>query len=356
MKTLFVFNDQTNDYTDEVELAFKRLSVERSIERIGLSELTTSLLKRKEIIIVIGDQIPMKWIEILKEMNIVSLVFGNAVEYHHKGDIVIDFKGTDSAKYFSGESFSMNNSDFNFEEVSSLISQMTWDSNFFGFPIAFIGSRYLSENIQSFTDQFVNKNNIKLIEYLCNCHDDLSVHVAEKNGFHFTDIRMTFALNLQKHTVVASEGYMIDLAGENHIKSLKLSTLDMYKDSRYFYDGNFELDKLNSFYSEWIEKAVLGKFDHECYCIFDNNEPIAFCTIRYNKNTASIGLFGVTNGYAGKGLGKILLDDVLFRMKQKGLTQIFVVTQGRNYGAQRLYQSCGFRTLSTELWYHKWMN
>ena len=356
MKTLFVFNDQLNDYAKELELAFIRLSVQSPVERIGLSLLTISLLKSKEISIVIGDQIPMKWIEILKQMHIVSLVFGDALEYHHKGDIVIDFKGTDSAKSFSGESFSMNSSDFNFEEVSSLVHHLSWDSDFFGFPIAFIGSRYLSQNIKIFTDQFVNKNKIKLIQYLCNCHDDLSVQVAEKSGFHFTDIRITFVLNLMKHTVVPSEGHIIGLAVEGHIKSLKSSTNDMYKDSRYFYDGNFELDKINSFYSEWIEKAVLGKFDHECYCIFENHEPIAFCTIRYNKNTASIGLFGVINGYSGNGLGKILLDAVIFRMKQKGLTQIFVVTQGRNYGAQRLYQSCGFRTLSTELWYHKWIN
>jgi ribosomal protein S18 acetylase RimI-like enzyme len=356
MKTLFVFNDQTNNYSSELELAFKRLSYEYPVERIGLKELTIPLLKSKEIAIVIGDQIIMEWIQILKEMNIASLVFGDAQEYHHEADIVIDFKGIDSAKYFSGEFFSMNNSDFAFEQVASLVFKMTWDSNFFGFPVAFIGSRYLSKNIQRFIDQFVKKNNIKLLEYLCNCHDELSVSVAEKNGYHFTDIRMTFELNLQKHTVLAPEGYMIGLANESHIKSLKLYTKNMYKDSRYFYDGNFDLDKINSFYSEWIEKAVLGTFDHECYCIFENNEPIAFCTIRYNKNTASIGLFGVSNGYAGKGLGKILLDDVLFRMKQKGLSQIFVVTQGRNYIAQRLYQNSGFRTFSTELWYHKWIN
>jgi dTDP-4-amino-4,6-dideoxy-D-galactose acyltransferase len=356
MKTLFVFNDETNDYTQEVNLAFKRLSVESSVESIRLNLLTISMLKSKEIVIVIGDQIPLNWIVILKELHIVSIVFGEALEYYHKGDIVIDFKGTDSAKSFSGEFFSMNNSDFNFEEVASLVSHLKWDSNFFGFPIAYIGSRYLSENIQSLIEYFVKKNRIKLIEYLCNCHDDLSVHVAEKNGFHFTDIRLTFELSLQKHTVGTSGSHNIGLAEENHIKSLRLSTNDMYKHSRYFYDGNFKVDKINSFYSEWIEKAVLGKFDHECYCIFENNEPIAFCTIRYNKDTANIGLFGVTNGYAGKGLGKILLDDVVFRMKQKGLKQIFVVTQGRNYGAQRLYQSAGFRTFSTELWYHKWIN
>ena len=184
MKTLFVFNDQTNNYSSELELAFKRLSYEYPVERIGLKELTIPLLKSKEIAIVIGDQIIMEWIQILKEMNIASLVFGDAQEYHHEADVVIDFKGIDSAKYFSGEFFSMNNSDFAFEQVASLVFKMTWDSNFFGFPVAFIGSRYLSKNIQRFIDQFVKKNNIKLLEYLCNCHDELSVSVAEKNGYH----------------------------------------------------------------------------------------------------------------------------------------------------------------------------
>lgn len=356
MKTLFVFNVEDNDYTKEAELAFKRLNYEYPVERIGLKELTIPYLKSKEIAVVIGDQLTMEWIQILKEMNIASLVFGDAQEYHHEADIVIDFKGIDSAKYFAGEFYSMNNSDFAFEQVASLIFKMNWDSNFFGFPVAFIGSRYLTENIQRFTEEFVKKNNIKLIEYLCNCHDELSVRVAEKSGYHFTDIRMTFELKLQKLKVGASEGYMIGLATESHIESLKLQTYKMYKDSRYFYDGNFELEKINSFYSEWIEKAVLGTFDHECYCFFERDEPIAFCTIRYTKKTASIGLFGVSNGYEGKGIGKILLDDVIFRLKQKGLSQIFVVTQGRNYSAQRLYQSSGFRTFSTELWYHKWIN
>jgi hypothetical protein len=33
-----------------------------------------------------------------------------------------------------------------------------------------------------------------------------------------------------------------------------------------------------------------------------------------------------------------------------------VITQGRNYAAQRLYQRAGFVTRKTELWYHKWFH
>jgi hypothetical protein len=31
-----------------------------------------------------------------------------------------------------------------------------------------------------------------------------------------------------------------------------------------------------------------------------------------------------------------------------------VVTQGRNRGAQRLYQQCGFLSRDLQLWHHKW--
>jgi len=130
----------------------------------------------------------------------------------------------------------------------------------------------------------------------------------------------------------------------------------MYQDSRYFYDGNFDLNKINSFYSEWIKKAVNGNFDHECFCYFEDGKPLGFCTIRYSQNnSANIGLFGVGRNYVGMGIGKTLLRYVLSELKFNGLTHVNVVTQGRNYSAQNLYQSVGFRTLSTELWYHKWM-
>jgi dTDP-4-amino-4,6-dideoxy-D-galactose acyltransferase len=360
VKKLFVFNNEVNPYQTELEMAFNRLSDEGSVERVELNNLSINFLKSKKIGVVIADNLPQEWVYILKGMHIVSLIFGDAVNYHHEADIVIDYKGTDSVKYFHGNLFSMSNADFDISEVVNVIYKMKWDSDFFGFPIAFVGSRYLSDNIQLLIEDFVKKNKIKLVEYLCNCHDDLSVKVAEKNGYHFTDIRITFTLSLKKHTEVFDEAIFpgkFGLAKVEHIESLCAMTNLMYKDSRYFYDGNFDLQKINSFYSEWIQKAVTGKFDHECICYFEDDKPLGFCTIRYNQNNSvNIGLFGVGSSYAGKGIGKALLMHVMHTMKLKGLDTVNVVTQGRNYPAQKLYQAAGFRTFTTELWYHKWMN
>ena len=73
-------------------------------------------------------------------------------------------------------------------------------------------------------------------------------------------------------------------------------------------------------------------------------------------HAAHIGLFGVHEDYSGQGLGKFLLNNVFNKLAAANIKKVFVVTQGRNYPAQRLYQSVGFKTFSTELWYHKWMN
>ena len=112
MKKLFVFNNRINPYRTELEMAFNRLSNEGSVERVELNNLSITLLKSKKIDVVIADSLPQEWVYILKGMHIVSLIFGDAVNYHHEADIVIDYKGTDSVKYFSGNLFSMSNADF----------------------------------------------------------------------------------------------------------------------------------------------------------------------------------------------------------------------------------------------------
>jgi dTDP-4-amino-4,6-dideoxy-D-galactose acyltransferase len=182
------------------------------------------------------------------------------------------------------------------------------------------------------------------------------VKLAEQEDFHFTDIRLTFDMQLREKQEVGALRYPFGVASEAHVDHLKQLTQSMYKDSRYFYDGHFEVEKLNAFYANWIEKAVHGTFDDECLCLFDAGLPIGFCTIKYvGSDSASIGLFGMDTRFTGKGLAKMLLCNVFNRLIDKGVENVTVVTQGRNYAAQRLYQSVGFRTQSTQLWYHKWI-
>lgn len=243
-----------------------------------------------------------------------------------------------------------------FENNYQYIKKLEWDSNFFNFNVAFLIKKYLNNDIITEMNNFVKNEKIKLVEYLCDCHDSKSVVLAESNNFHFTDIRLTFErkitnlipVNLQKK-------FNFGIAEKKHIEELQKISNNLYVDSRYYFDGNFKLEKINEFYKGWLEKAVLGTFDHECFCIFKLDVPIGFCTIRYSgANQASIGVFGISSEYQGMGFAKTILQHVNNVLYNKGITELSVVTQGRNYPAQRTYQRSGFLTKVTELWYHKW--
>lgn len=237
------------------------------------------------------------------------------------------------------------------------IQKLEWDSSFFGFNIAYILVRNLTNDIVSEMKNFVSEKDVRLVQYLCDCHDNKSVIIAESNGFHFTDIRLTFEKKIAKLTTPKlPNNFTYGIAEKNHIKVLKSISDNLYLDSRYYYDGNFKIDKINEFYKGWLEKAVKGLFDDECYCIFLKNVPVAFCTIRYTSPLkAAIGLFGVSSDYRGLGLAKSLLDCVNNTLYQKNIKEVFVVTQGRNYSAQRTYQRSSFLSQKSELWYHKWI-
>lgn len=255
------------------------------------------------------------------------------------------------------EDVETNFADVDIPEILGLFSIMKWDSDFFGYPVGYLACRRLTPAIQNLVKDFTSTHRVVLLEYLCNCHDWLSVQTAEQAGYSFVDIRLTLENALRKAPESAlPKGTSIARAEAPHIPSLKKMASALYMDSRYFFDPHFARDKVRIFYEGWIEKAVLGTFDDYCLLLVRNGEPpLAFCTIRKNRpKTAQIGLFGVSPEAQGGGIARPFLNAVLARLHADGFEMVEVVTQGRNYRAQRVYQRCGFVTKTTELWYHKW--
>ena len=323
----------------------------------------------------------------LFELKVVQILIGSNNDLVGIVDIIIDPLEKVNLKYFYGLEFmpvvlldgeyaqeisnyletpldklkikvQKNNAEVNLVEIVCLIYEMEWDSSFFGLNIAYLSSTCLTENIENYVKNFIVLNDIKLIQFKCNCHDIFSVKVAENNNYSFVDIRLTMEKSIDNSSFSEDqiEGITFGKAVESDIQVLEDFGKDIYSTSRYYYDTNFDIGKLEEFYSGWIKKSVLGLFDDFCYALYKNKKPIGFCSIKLNDgNSASIGIIGVDKNYSGLGVGRYMLNNVIEDLYKNGVTYIDVVTQGRNYGAQRLYQRCGFITRSTELWYHKWL-
>ncbi|MES2204498.1 MAG: GNAT family N-acetyltransferase [Pseudomonadota bacterium] len=238
-----------------------------------------------------------------------------------------------------------------------LIKPLTFDSEIFGFPMAAVNTSTLTQETIVEIKKEVKKQKIRFLQYLCSCNDLDNIHQAETSGFHFVDIRLTFQKILSSSDIMPTkkDGIHFGLATPAHIPAIIEMSANLYQDFRFYVDKNFPREKVDAFYHTWLSNAVYGKHDHLCYCLFIDDAPIGYCTIRFtDQHTASLGLFGIASAHQRQSLGNYLLQLTCADLFSKGYKTINVVTQGKNIGAQRTYQSYGFKTTSVEMWYHQW--
>lgn len=350
------------------------------------ASLLNYLFNNPKAVVVSTDEIPKDTALLLKGMGIVHILIGMSEEFNKISDIIIDpllklsktqLVGTryllsSIVKRYGANEFTeimeidaevlceevnVNDAEAELIEVVSLCQKLEWDSKFYGVNIGYITCLRLTPNIEKQIAFFIRNEKIDLLEYLSNCHDREAVITAEKNGYSFVDIRLTFEKTLiNEKDSAMRQGFHVAKGTEKDISALIDIASDIYKDSRYYFDSNFNRKKVIEFYASWVEKAIKGTFDDYAYVLYDQEKPVGFCTIKEKRTRAAkIGLVGVSNLYAGEGLGETLINATLNKLKkEKKMGHVEVVTQGRNYAAQRLYQRCGFLTKTTELWYHKW--
>ncbi len=343
-KFFLVCNHISKFYKDEFE--FYNL---KDIKKINLGKYD----------IVISNCLPKHLIDTLHKKKVVIIMLNDYKYYSQNSDICIDLIKNPEKIFPNQSKFRISKKNIqSLVKIFNLIEILEWDSRFWTYKIGFVSTRHLTKNIIFRTNRFIKNNDIKLVQYLCNCHHSSSVRLAEINNYQFKDIRLTFEKVITQKEILSNNlPTNLREANKKEIVHLQKIANSIYQDSRYYYDKNFDRSRVQDFYNEWIYKAVYKTFDDACYVYCNKDIPIAFCTIKYNvSNQATIGLFGVDKEFSGKGIGKKLLKSLFKILYKKSIKKIIVITQGRNYIAQRLYQSCGFQTSKTELWYHRWLN
>lgn len=352
-----------------------------------VEELKDSILKAKSKVIISLYGLPLDAACMLKDLGVIQIIIGrndNLIDY---ADIFIDPLEPKSFQHFFGLDFipiddcsehilneisqyyemdkdifvqklNSNRAKESLCEILQIFKLLEWDSDFFGLNIGYVSCRRLTKNIEAYIKQKSLELNIDMIQYNCNCHDQVSILTAEKNGYSFVDVRVTFELMLQKIEVKNSEldSIVFRKGEEKDIKKLRKTAGEIYTLSRYYFDQKFNQEKVREFYEGWLEKGIRGEYDDYCFILEVDQQAVAFTTVKENDDgTADVGIVGVDKNYSGRSLGTILLEKVITDLQKRNLSALRVVTQGRNYPAQRLYQKSGFITNQMELWYHKWL-
>uniref|UniRef100_UPI0036DD82EC dTDP-4-amino-4,6-dideoxy-D-galactose acyltransferase n=1 Tax=Photorhabdus sp. RM322S TaxID=3342825 RepID=UPI0036DD82EC len=112
------------------------------------------------------------------------------------------------------------------------------------------------------------------------------------------------------------------------------------------------------FYATWVEKAVLGTFDHQCLLVNgDNGQPAGFVTLRdLGNGEARMGLLAVFPGNTGGGIGSKLMSVAQQWCQHHQIQQLRIATQTSNIAALRLYTRSGALVESTAYWLYRGRN
>lgn len=239
---------------------------------------------------------------------------------------------------------------------ASYLQILAWDSDFFGVRIARADAEMLTKKSVGTLIAESIEHEVACLYLLLNAADNSKIKLAEMNGFHLVDIRVTLAHSIQPElSPWVSSSSAIRLAAADDISHLRSIAAANHTDSRFYSDGNFPAKLCDELYATWIEKSCNGYAD---VVLVADREGTAsgYTSCHINKDgSGQIGLVGVSSCCQGAGLGRGLINESLRWFASAGCSRVEVVTQGKNIGAQALYQKNGFFTCGLQLWYHKWL-
>jgi ribosomal protein S18 acetylase RimI-like enzyme len=228
---------------------------------------------------------------------------------------------------------------------------LEWDSNFFGLKIARLLGHNLTSETWPLVEDWCIQQRVSCLYFLAAADHAETVRTAESNSFRLVDIRVTLEQPIPE---IISATPSVRPFEPSDIAGLREIARDSHRDSRFFFDPNFDAARCSDLYETWIERSTQG-WANATLVTGSPGQPSGYLTCHLNPSgTGSIGLVAVAQQHRGKGLGRQLADASLNYFRQSGMERASVVTQGRNIDSQRLYQKCGFRTQSQLLWFHRW--
>lgn len=235
--------------------------------------------------------------------------------------------------------------------MTNICRTLEWDSQFFGRRIARIEQNKLDRQALEKSLRWCVEQEIECLYFLSAPDDDVTVELIEEAGFHFVDIRVE---QNWKTIAVSQPLSFVREFQESDLAELQQIALQKFAGTRFSFDRHFEPDRVAELYKTWVTGSCQND-SHKVFVAANGRDILGFVTCQFDSaNVGRIGLIALKNEAQAKGYGQQLVQASQHFFFSSSTKEVQVVTQGRNITAQRLYQSCGFRTCQFGLWYHKW--
>jgi len=232
---------------------------------------------------------------------------------------------------------------------------LDWDTAFFGRRIAVLSAPPLDDDDLARSIREAKTLGVECVYALSGVEGQAAIQALSRAGARLVDVRITFERGLVDLGATLPDS-AIRAAEPRDLAELRALAAASHESSRFYADQRFPRDLCHELFATWIEKSCGGWAQVVRVAIVDGAVR-GYATGHVRENgRGEIGLVAVDPRSQGRGLGRLLVQATLGALRDFGLSNATVVTQGRNIGAQRLYQADGFRTQRVQTWHHLWID
>ena len=237
--------------------------------------------------------------------------------------------------------------------------RLDWDTAWWGVRTAEVVGPVKGDREIRALDEWCLRNRVRLLYFLCPSTEPAAAQLAEAAGFRLMDVRIGLQNDSIAHPTRRDRqdptGVSIRMVKANDVDVLGRLASRSYRFTRFYADAGLPDGRCDDLYRTWIEQDCRGKAD--AVLVADIGGEIAgyiSCAVDRSRSRGAIGLVGVSDAHQGQGIGSFLVEASLRWFEGEGATTAYVVTQGRNVAALRVYERHGFVAHDTGFWFHKW--